>query len=169
MLNFNQYRALSERDMSGITSKGTTVEGIHYSHTAGLTHLSGSKFGSGIKGAEHRRLSEPGVDPRIKSRTYFYNRDTHKAPESGLGPHVHTATLHRIYNPETASAEHRAEVSQHRQKHIDAGHHPSNAFESAVVDSGYHGYTSNGMTVTLNHDHVPVHYEGHKQDLHQAA
>lgn len=167
MLKFNQF--LHEKESPENNTKGTTVQGIHYSHTSGLHELHGSRFGTGIKGAEQRRLNEPGTDTRIKSRVYFYNKAAHeklpKIHEGGLGQHAHSATLTKIYDPEKASPEHRAEVNHHAQKYKDEGHHPSNAFESGVVDSGYHGYTNGQMTVVLNHPRVPVKYEGHKADI----
>jgi hypothetical protein len=166
MLNFSQF--LAEREQT--PAKGTTVHGIHYSHTAGLTNLEGARSGTGIKGAEQKRLGET-KDTRIKKRVYFYNKhEGEKLPtthESGLGSHVHSATLHHIYDPQHASTEEYHAVKKTADKHVYDGEESGNAFERAVVDHGYHGYTNRGMTVVLNHDHVPVKYEGHKSDVLQ--
>jgi hypothetical protein len=164
MLKFSQF--LIEREQP--EAKGTTVHGIHYSHHAGLTNLEGTRSGTGIKGAEQKRLGET-KDTRIKKRVYFYNKADHeKLPathESGLGMHVHSATLHHIYDPHSAPKEHRSELLATRDKHVYDGEERGNALEKALVDHGYHGYTDGKMTVVLNHDHVPVKYEGHKSDV----
>jgi len=158
MKSFKQF--LNEREQS----KGVSVQGVHYSKKPGLTHLEGRMSGTGIKGAEQSRLQET-KDNRIKNRVYFYNHTGGDLPrpEQGLGPHIHTATLHNIYDPSTASDEHRAEVEHHKAKHAVGFHNASNTFESAVVDAGYHGYTNRGMTVVLNHT-VPVSYQGSRFD-----
>lgn len=140
------------------------VHGIHYSHQPNLTHLEGGRSGTGIAGREQRRL-EHTIDPRIKSRVYFYNHNPSEPnlprPETGLGVHVYKAKLHNIYNPSTASDEQRAEVTKHKQKYLDQGEDNSNAFESAVLDTKkYQGYTNAGMTVVLGQKHVPVEYHG---------
>lgn len=164
MLKFRQF--VAEREQP--SEKGSTVHGIHYSHTANLDSLSGSRSGTGIKGAESKRLGET-KDERIKKRVYFYNKSDHETlpstHETGLGAHAHSAKLHKIYDPANASKEHKAEVSATRDKHVYDGEERGNALEKAVVDHGYHGYTDGRMTVVLNHDHVPVKYEGHRSDL----
>jgi len=135
-----------------------TVTGIHYGKAAGLSRLSGAAFGSGIKGAEQARLNEPGVDPRIKKRVYFYltnNNADMPRPEIGLGAHVYRATLGNMFDMATASVADKQRV-QSLRKTPDA-----NGFESAVLDAGYRGYLNReqGTAVVLNAD-VPVVYEG---------
>lgn len=137
---------------------GSTFTGIHYGKAAGLRFLSGTSFGTGIKGAEQARLAEPGVDPRIKKRVYFYltnNNADMPRPEIGLGSHVYRATLGNLYDPSKASPE-----AAKRVKALMQGAGP-NAFESAVLDAGYRGYVNReqGTAVVLNAD-VPVAYEG---------
>ena len=137
---------------------GSTFTGIHYGKAAGLRFLSGTSFGTGIKGAEQARLAEPGVDPRIKKRVYFYltnNNTDMPRPEIGLGSHVYRATLGNLYDPSKASPE-----AAKRVKALMQGAGP-NAFESAVLDAGYRGYVNReqGTAVVLNAD-VPVAYEG---------
>jgi hypothetical protein len=168
MQSFKEF--VAEREET--PAHGETVHGIHYSHTAGLTQLDGARSGTGIKGAEHKRLGET-KDARIKKRVYFYNKhEGEKLPathEQGLGSHAHSATLHKIYNPKNASDEEYSAVKKTQEKHVYNGEEHGNAFERAVVDHGYHGYTNQGMTVVLNHDHVPVKYEGHRSDLLKAG
>jgi len=121
------------------------VEGaIHYGRSAGLSVLSGTSFGSGIKGAEQARLSGAGVDPRIKRRVYFYlpMEGGIPQPEIGLGTNVYTANLSNLYDPSLGTLKLSAEP---------------NAFESGVLDAGFRGYINRaqGTAVVLNSD-VPV-------------
>ena len=137
---------------------GSTVTGIHYGKAAGLSRLSGAQFGSGIKGAEQARLAEPGVDPRIKKRVYFYltnNNADMPRPEVGLGSHAYRATLGNMYDASKAS-----DMDVNRVRSMAKGSGP-NAFESAILDAGYRGYVNReqGTAVVLNAD-VPVAYEG---------
>jgi hypothetical protein len=135
-----------------------TVTGIHYGKAAGLSRLTGSAFGSGIKGAEQARLNEPGVDPRIKKRVYFYltnNNADMPRPEIGLGAHVYRATLGNMFDMSSATAAEKNRV-QSLRKTPDA-----NGFESAILNAGFRGYVNReqGTAVVLNAD-VPVAYEG---------
>jgi len=121
------------------------VEGaIHYGRSAGLSVLSGTSFGSGIKGAEQARLSGAGVDPRIKRRVYFYLPVAGgiPQPEIGLGANVYTANLSNLYDPSVGARKFPA---------------TPNEFESAVLDAGFRGYINRaqGTAVVLNSD-VPV-------------
>lgn len=121
------------------------VEGaIHYGRSAGLSVLSGTSFGSGIKGAEQQRLAQPGVDPRIKRRVYFYLPVAGGIPQAeiGLGANVYTANLSNLYDPSSGSL----------KLPTDA-----NGFESGVLDAGFRGYINRaqGTAVVLNSD-VPV-------------
>lgn len=79
--------------------------GIHYG-AARVPVLSGSKYGSGIKGVEARRLNDPGVDPRIKRRVYFYlaDGDALPRPEASLGVNVYRQPLTNLYDPATGLA-----------------------------------------------------------------
>ena len=122
------------------------VEGaIHYGRSAGLSILSGTSFGSGIKGAEQARLSGAGVDPRIKRRVYFYLPVAGgiPQPEIGLGTNVYTANLSNLYDPQI--------------KPMVGLPSTPNEMESAILDAGYRGYINRaqGTAVVLNSD-VPV-------------
>ena len=137
-----------------------SYSGSHYGKVKTDT-LTAISYGSGLRGAEARRLSESD-DPRIKRRVYFYipkPNGTMPNIESGLGSHVYTQKLDNILGPGPAMS---ALFKQ-------AGGN-SNAFESLVVDNGYDGYSNPdyGMMVVLNHD-VPVNYEGTVNDVHGGA
>jgi hypothetical protein len=131
-----------------------SFSGVHYGKIKTDTLL-GSKWGTGLQGAEARRL-ERGWDERIKKRVYFYipkHDGTMPAVESGVGGHVYTQTFNNIISP--------AELSKLYSK-VGGD---ANRMESAVIDAGYDGYAapSMGMMVILNHD-VPVEYQGNKAE-----
>lgn len=133
----------------------TTFEGLHYGN-AKVDSLSGAKYGTGIRGAERRRLEDSG-DDRIKRRVYFYIPKTNgqmPTPESGLGPYIYTQKFDNILGP-----------GPEMSRLFSQAQADSNAFESAVVDAGYDGYAvpNMGMMVILNHD-APVKYQGTRAD-----
>lgn len=178
MLTFSHFSQLSE-DASNFaktptpalgdaSETGHTIHGIHYSHEQGLHELAGNMYGRGIKGAEATRVAQS-HDHRIKSRVYFYNKQQggrNPPAESGLGVHVHSATLHGIFHPQHAKQEDRDRITKHKEKYLAHPHaDKSNAFESALVDAGFRGYTNGSMTVVLNHKSVPVKYDGHKHAI----
>lgn len=166
MITFNRIKLLLED--SSIANKtdsvkGVSVEGIHYSHLPNLSHLEGNRSGTGITGSEQKRLADSN-DPRIKKRIYFYNKTDRSfpKPEQGLGPHIHSAMLKNIYDPTNASLQEKEKINAHKKKYSDGYHHPSNTFESSVVDAGYSGYTNNGATVILGKDKIHVKYHNDK-------
>lgn len=134
--------------------------GVHYGKEPNVNSLSGSRYGSGIKGAEARRLAES-RDPRIKKRVYFYlTEEGQPLPraEQGLGNNLYTQRFDNILTQ-----------GDEMQRIYESADKDMNAFESAVVDEGYDGYAipSMGMMVVLNHN-VPVNYQGLKQDVDPA-
>lgn len=133
--------------------------GIHYGKAAGLSTLSSTSYGTGIKGAEAARLAES-TDARIKKRVYFYikNSDAIPAPEAGLGPNVYEAKLENI-----ADTDNQADLDRIRA--VKQGT-DTNAFESAVLDAGFDGYSNRlqGTIVVLNKD-VPVKSLGNQREL----
>jgi hypothetical protein len=149
MLTFKQF--LLESDESD--------HHFHYSHKAGLTHLSGHMSGTGIKGAEQERLSQT-KDNRIKKRVYFYppvGGGHLPRPEQGLGHHIYSAkaeNLHDATKPSEAANKIAATAKEHEAK----GEHPGNAFERAVLDHGFHGYKTSNMHVVMNHDVAVKHH-----------
>ena len=131
------------------------VTGIHYSNEAGISELSADRYGTGIKGAERQRLNQPGVDPRIKRRIYFYLSESNEmlpAREPGLGRQVYRASLSNMLDPTSADKAAMDKVKAIQQRRVDAGENQQNAFESAVVDAGFSGYINKklGMAVVLN-------------------
>ena len=125
----------------GRASDGATIrQAFHYGKVSGLTQLSGFSNGTGIRGAEDQRLKEA-TDPRIKRRVYFYVpvNGGIPQPELGLGGNVYQTALHKVYDPLLASEPIRGS---------------GNAFESAIIDAGYDGYTDpeSGVVVMLGSD-----------------
>lgn len=132
-----------------------TVDAVHYGKEK-VDTLLGSKYGTGIRGAEAKRLQY--ADPRIKNRVYFYIPKidgTMPLPESGLGGHVYIQRFNNILGPGPEMAR----IS--RESFGD-----SNNFESGVVDAGYDGYAvpNMGMMVILNND-TPVEYRGTRDEI----
>jgi hypothetical protein len=131
--------------------QASSFEGVHYGNIK-TDELDASKYGSGLRGAERRRLDQA-YDDRIKNRVYFYipkEDGTMPTPEAGVGGHVYTEKFDNILAPG-------AEMSRlFRDANGD-----SNGFESNVIDAGYDGYAvpSMGMMVILNHN-VPANYQG---------
>lgn len=121
----------------------TVRAAIHFGKQTGLSYLSGSSSGTGIKGAEQERLQNSS-DPRIKRRVYFYLpvEGGIPQPEIGLGGAVYEADIDGLYDFRTA------------EKPIRGA---GNDFETALLDQGYRGYIApeQGTIVILNED-VPV-------------
>jgi hypothetical protein len=130
--------------------------GVHYGNSK-VDTLNGDKYGTGIRGAERRRLDD-GWDDRIRRRVYFYvpkEDGTMPLPEAGLGQYVYSQQFDNILGPGPAMS-----------KLFTKARGDSNEFESAVVDAGYDGYAvpSMGMMVVLNHN-APVNYVGTRAEI----
>ena len=137
-----------------------TVEGVHYGAVK-TDELDASKFGTGLRGAERRRL-EDAYDDRIKKRIYFYiPKETGEMParESGVGSNVYTQKFNNILGQGKVMSRLYSEAMG-----------DANNFESAIIDAGYDGYAvpSMGMMVVLNHN-VPVNYEGTVAELTESG
>jgi hypothetical protein len=135
-----------------------TVDAVHYGKEK-VPELSGRMYGSGIRGAEAKRLAEA-FDPRIKNRVYFYiprENGVMPIPEAGLGGHVYIQRFNNVLGPGP-------EMSRISRESFG----DSNNFESGVIDAGYDGYAipSMGMMVVLNND-VPVEYRGTRDEVRQ--
>jgi hypothetical protein len=118
--------------------------GRHYSKEA-RESLDVKFRGTGIPGAENRRLRGTD-DDRIKKRIYFYIDTAGEIkPEMGVGSFAHEVKLDNLYDPDSKLIEYPGDP---------------NKFESAIVDAGYDGYISKsfGMAVLLGpqHTNVPV-------------
>ena len=153
MKTFKQYLAEKHNQPESLTY-------THYSHSADLKTLSGSKSGTGIRGREEERL-KGSPDKRIQSRVYFYPPSPGgelPRPEANLGHHVYQTKLTNMHDATKQSPE-SLKIAAKAKEHVAAGDHPSNAYERAVLDSGYHGYHTHDMSVVLGKD-VPVEYKG---------
>lgn len=137
-----------------------SFDAVHYGKQR-VNTLVGSMYGTGIKGAEARRVfSAP--DPRIRQRAYFYipfENGRMPKPEAGLGQEVHVQRLNNLLGP---GPEMQALASAARIE----GQFDENAFESSVIDAGYDGYAvpSMGMAVVLG-ENVPVQPRGTRQEV----
>jgi len=134
--------------------------GVHYGNVQ-TDELQGSKYGTGLRGAERRRLQNTD-DERIKNRVYFYiNKPdgTMPIPESGVGNHVYTQKFKNILGP----GKKMTEISKEAGADL-------NYFEAGIVDAGYDGYAvpEMGMMVILNHN-VPVNYRGTRAELSESG
>ncbi len=134
--------------------------GAHYGK-AQVQELDATKYGTGLRGAERRRLDDA-FDERIKKRVYFYIKKDDGStpiPESGVGQYVYTQKFDNILPPGP-------EMSRlFREANGDA-----NNFEANVIDAGYDGYAvpSMGMMVVLNHN-TPVDYRGTRAELSESG
>lgn len=109
--------------------EGIEAIGVHFSKEPRKV-LEGTHYGTGIKGAEAKRLAESD-DPRIKTRLAFYvDEGNGVKPEMGLGRATHTARLGNLYDA--------------RSNALKLPSKNYNEFESAVIDAGYDGYYMRG-------------------------
>lgn len=146
-----------------VRAPGAVTEvGIHYSGQP-RQRLDGAYYGQGLKGAERDRLALSS-DGRIKSRISLYipKRDgTMPAREAGVGSKAHRLTMGNLYEPG---------VSPPLNTQIAPGaseQERANAFESAVLDAGYDGYSNRdqGQAVLLGKHSVEPEYLGNAPDV----
>jgi hypothetical protein len=71
----------------------TSATGYHYSNVPDLTQTDVSKYGTGIKGKEAKRLM---MADALRNRTYFYTDPN--AKEAGLGPNQYSADINNLYD-----------------------------------------------------------------------
>jgi hypothetical protein len=113
-----------------------TYVGVHYSN-AEREYLSGSKSGTGIRGAEEKRLKDT-KDLRIKKRVYFYipktQTEAYPNKEAGLGAFKHFQSFDNILGPGKEMARLYNESGAKEDNDF-------NLFESAIVNAGYDGYS----------------------------
>lgn len=101
-----------------------SVVGVHFSNTS-RTELRGDKYGTGITGAEAKRLKF--ADPRLKSRISFYiDEGNGIKPEPGLGKARHDVPLNNLYDA--------------KANPLGLPTKDPNEFEAAVIDAGFDGY-----------------------------
>jgi len=140
------------------TEGSVEVGAYHYSGQDRQALLS-EYYGTGYRGAERDRLNEPGVDPRIRQRIYFYvDEGNGIKPESGVGARAHRVTLRNMYDPQKDGA-----AVWRRGRN-------ANESETAVVKAGFDGYyvrdfaSGQGLAVLLGRHSVPVKPIGPKSD-----
>jgi hypothetical protein len=130
-----------------------SVIGIHFSGTQ-RAELSGSKYGTGVRGAEARRVQFAG-DGRLKNRVYFYVPEgTSVVPEAGVGRFAHRAILENVYPI--------------KDDPLKLWRQDPNEMETAILDAGFDGYyvpsvfqakdldSKFGAVVLLGERNVPV-------------
>lgn len=71
----------------------TAATGYHFSNLTDLTRTDPSKYGTGIKGAEDKRLR---MADALRNRTYFYTNPASR--EAGLGPNQYSADMTSLYD-----------------------------------------------------------------------
>ena len=141
----------------GVARKGSeSVLGLHYSQNP-RTELAGNKYGTGMRGAEAKRLMNT-EDARLKGRVHFYvDEGNGVTPESGVGGYLHASHLDNIYNVA------KDPLGIRRESAGDA-----NTMESHILDAGYDGYYApgaqgkHGVAVLLGDHKVPVDLLGNK-------
>ena len=142
----------------GQASPGSVAaQGFHYSG-AERKQLDGRYYGTGAKGREAPRVFAA-EDKRLRERIYFYV-DAGKGitPEQGVGAHGHTVNLNNLYDPDRDTFV-QAKIARGLDNEAWL-----NAFESAVIDSGFDGYIRDFGTqravVLIGRHSVPVTYTG---------
>lgn len=132
-----------------------TVLGVHYSGQPDLTTLDPSRYGSGARGAESRRIGqlEPGPDrDLISQRAYLYKSENGEKP----APEGVLRNAHNAYQVKMTNIYDGDKDPEHFKDLRDG-----NKFELAVVKGGYDGYYAphpgeRGSVVLLGTHPVPV-------------
>ena len=133
------------------TEGSTSVVGVHFSRQP-RTLLSGSKYGSGLPGAERQRVAG---DRTLSHRVHFYvDTGNGIVPEPGVGGFPHTVRLNNVYNTDTDA---KGLVAAWRESGA-----PFNALEKAIVAAGFDGIyvpkagLNQGVAVLLGPAHEAV-------------
>ena len=71
----------------------TAATGYHFSNLTDLTRTDPTKYGTGIKGSEDKRLR---MADALRNRTYFYSNPNIR--EAGLGPNQYSADMTNLYD-----------------------------------------------------------------------
>lgn len=114
-----------------------SLTGVHFSR-APRQVLDGRFYGTGLKGAEARRLmGEP--DRRLHERVYAYvNEGAGVTAESGVGGYPHALDLSNLYDLASDPLLFRRRLGK-----------DTNAIEAAILDAGFSGYYSKGAFPAL--------------------
>lgn len=132
--------------------------GYHFSRQP-RANLDGRFYGTGLKGAEGRRLQQTD-DKRLSQRIHFYiDTGAGVKPEAGVGAYAHAVNLDNLYDIGADPLGFRAQAAANG---IDADNVWFNAVESAIIDAGFDGYVARnaqgtqGVAVLLGQHAVPV-------------
>ena len=107
---------------------GEDMLGVHYSQKP-RTELNGSKYGTGMKGAERKRLDNLEPDDLLRKRVYAYvDQGQGIRPESGVGRHPHLIHMKNLYNLEEDALGLKKTAKN------------ANDMEHAILQAGYDGY-----------------------------
>jgi len=114
-----------------------SLTGVHFSREPRQV-LDGRFYGTGLKGAEARRLiGEP--DRRLHERVYAYvNEGAGITAESGVGGYPHALELSNLYDLAADPLDLRTDSFG-----------DTNALEAAILDRGFDGYYSKGAFPAL--------------------
>lgn len=140
------------------------VEALHYSRSPRST-LNSDKYGTGIRGAESRRVNQPGGVPQ---RIHFYvNEGKGVRPEQGTGLYEHRVQLNNLYNwVEDANGY----WQQAREQFPNDVNSQANWVESQIVADGFDGVYAEGaqgfqgVAVLLGEHSVPIENEAERID-----
>lgn len=126
---------------------GVSHKGYHYSNLSDLEETDPLKYGSGITGAEGKRLALPGA---IKERTYFYNEPGMREP--GLGRYQYESDLEHFYDVENDPLKIiKMADNFNRNKYgiLDPASR-ANDIERMMHEAGYHGYINPNTGVGIS-------------------
>jgi hypothetical protein len=113
----------------------SALTGYHYSNRPDLLQTDPSMYGTGIRGAEAKRLT---MADALRDRTYFYNNPNTK--EAGLGPNQYEANLTDFYNVAQDPDNLKKLARQYNQyQSIVDENAATNALERIAKEAGYEG------------------------------
>lgn len=147
----------------GSSQEGSVqVEGLHFSQEK-RDSLDSNKYGSGLAGAEARRLGRESATPDQSKRIHFYvNEGTGVTAEAGVGYQAHAVKLNNLYD---IKADQLGLYDQGAAKYSDLDD-ISNHAEQQAIAQGFDGIYyrgaqgDQGVAVLLGKHSVPVDYLG---------
>jgi len=152
--------------------KGTETQSVltHYSNRPDLEFTDPTRYGSGIKGAEAERLSEPGA---VRDRSYFYMGEPGAvSPEPGLGVNRYRGEASSLYDITQDPLDFRVLARESNRTPFTAKYnqgitHPlqdANDMERLVREYGYQGMAnpkaSKPMAIMFDQTPVQRHKRG---------
>jgi len=120
----------------------TAATGYHFSNLTDLTRTDPTKYGTGIKGSEDKRLR---MADALRNRTYFYSNPNTR--EAGLGPNQYSADMTNLYDV-AADPDRLRQLSRNYNQYqgIVDDVAATNAVERMSNQAGYEGIiTPNGI------------------------